>query len=106
MILKFKTSNATNFKSEIIKLINNGKLLTWEILTINNTEYLKHIGQWGDKGVIKLTTDDNNEHLTSQVFKFESYTGEVQDFEGYYLGRFCELIFVNFPKKFLSIDKN
>lgn len=106
MTLKFKTSNATNFKNEIIKLINDGRLSTWEILIIDGTEYLKHTGQWGQKGVIKLTKDNNNEYLTSQVFKFDSYTGEVKDFEGYYLGRFCELIFVNFPKNFSSIEKN
>ncbi len=106
MTLKFKTSNANDFKNEIIKLINEGKLSTWELLTINSTEYLKHIGQWGEKGAIKLTKDNDNKYLTSQVFKFDSYTGKVEDFEGYYLGRFCELIFVNFPKKFSSIDKN
>jgi len=50
MKLKFKTSNATDFKTEIIKIIEDEK-------------YLQHIRQWGEKGVIRLTPDDTNEYL-------------------------------------------
>lgn len=105
MILQFKTSNAINFKNEIIKLVEAGKLSTWDISTINGVKYLKHLGQWGEKGVAKLTSNNNNDYLSLEIFKFSSYKGEITDFEGYYLGRFCELIFVNFPEKFTSIEK-
>ena len=104
MTLKFKTSNATDFKSEIIKLIESGDLLTWKILTHNNEKYLKHVKQWGDKGVISLTTDSKNEYLISNIVLYKDSKENIEDFEGYYLGRFCELIFVNFPKKFTSIE--
>ena len=36
---------------------------------------------------------------------FQNVTQEVEDFEGYYLGRFCELIFVNFANEFSEIIK-
>jgi hypothetical protein len=31
-------------------------------------------------------------------------TEEIADIEGYYLGRFCELMFVNFLGRFTSIE--
>lgn len=105
MILHFKTSNAKNLKEEIIKLIEDEELSTWSILERNGTKYLKHTQQWGDKGVIELTVDSKNEYLISEVLKYQNSKIEVKDFEGYYLGRFCEVIFVNFPGKFSLIEK-
>jgi len=106
MKLLFKTTNPTALKNDIIKLIEGDKLETWEIIIDNGEKYMKHIGQWGDKGVIKLEIDNVNLKLIVQVFKFKLTTLNVEDFEGYYLGRFCELMFVNFPGQFTTIDKN
>lgn len=74
-------------------------------MTSENIKYLKHTQQWGDKGVIKLTAESIKGHLTVEVLKFQNVTEDVKDFEGYYLGRFCEIIFVNFPGRFSSIGK-
>lgn len=104
MKLLFKTTKPTTLKNEIVKLIEDGELETWKIHVHSEEKYLKHIGQWGDKGVIKLAID-NNKTLITQVLKFEKVTEKVEDFEGYYLGRFCELMFVNFPNRFTTIDK-
>jgi hypothetical protein len=71
----------------------------------NDTKYIKHTKQWGEKGVIKMVADTPNTQLTLEVFKFKSTAEDVKDFEGYYLGRFCEIIFVNFTNKFSSIVK-
>jgi hypothetical protein len=105
MKLSFKTTNPITLKNDIIKLIEDDELQTWEIDEISGEKYLKHIGQWGDKGVIKLTIDNIKKTLIIQVMKFKNVTENVVDFEGYYLGRFCEIIFVNFPNKFTTIDK-
>jgi len=105
MKLLFKTENPTTFKKDILKVIEDGDLKTWEIFKDSEEKYLKHIGQWGDKGVIKLSIDDSRNILIVQVFKFNNVTENVEDFEGYYLGRFCELIFVNFPDRFTIIYK-
>ena len=105
MKLLFKTTNPTSLKNDITKLVEDGELETWEIYTNSGEKYLKHVGQWGDKGVIKLAVDNENRKLIIQVKKFTSVTENVTDFEGYYLGRFCELMFVNYPNRFSTIDK-
>lgn len=105
MKLEFKLSNPSSLRNDIIKMIEDGDLQTWEIHSHKNIKYLKHTGQWGEKGVIILTPDDNNKKMEVEVLKFEKTKEDVTDFEGYYLGRFCELIFVNFPNRFTSIDR-
>jgi len=105
MKLLFKTSNPSKLKSEIISLIENGDKKTWDIKTINNIKYLKHTQQWGEKGVIELTFSDSKKQLMVEVRKFQKVEEDVSDFEGYYLGRFCEIIFVNFPDRFTHIEK-
>lgn len=105
MKLIFNTANANQLKSDIIKLIEDEELKTWSIMESDAKKYLKHTQQWGDKGVIQITTDTTNRKLTAEVLKFERVKEDVKDFEGYYLGRFSEIIFVNFPNRFTSIDK-
>lgn len=105
MKLLFKTTNPTSLKNDITRFVENGELETWEIFLNSEEKYLKHIGQWGDKGVIKLLVNNLINTLTIQVFKFNKVTDNIEDFEGYYLGRFCELMFVNYPNRFTNIDK-
>lgn len=105
MKLLFKTTNAETLRSSIIKMIEDEELKTWSVMTSENVKYLKHTQQWGEKGVISLEANNTKGHLAVIVLKFKNVTEDVKDFEGYYLGRFCELIFVNFPGKFTSIDR-
>ncbi len=105
MKLLFKTTNAETLKAAIFKMIEDNELKTWSITTSESVKYLKHTQQWGDKGVILLTANNTKGHLSAEVLKFKSITEDVKDFEGYYLGRFCEIIFVNFPGRFTSIEK-
>ena len=103
MKLSFNAANSNILKNDIIKLIEDGELKTWEIFTQSNIKYLRHIGQWGDKGVIELTPNNNNTILVAKVLGFKDAT--IEDFEGYYYGRFCELIFVKFQDRYTSIGK-
>lgn len=105
MKLDFKTTNPSSLRNDIIKMIEDGELQTWEIHLSDNHKYIKHIGQWGKKGVIKLTPDDINKKLEVQVVKFQNIKENLEDFEGYYYGRFCELGFVNFKNRFTSIER-
>lgn len=105
MKLNFKTTNPTKLKSDILKSIEEEDLKTWHIHESEKEKYIKHTKQWGDKGVIKMTIDSLNNQLIVEVLKFKSTTEDVKDFEGYYLGRFCEIIFVNFQNNFNSIIK-
>ena len=105
MKLLFKTTNPESLEADIIEMIEAGKLQTWTIQTSESIKYLKHTWQWGEKGVIQLTASSTLGHLKVEVLKFKSTTEAVKDFEGYYLGRFCELIFLNFPDRFTSIGK-
>lgn len=105
MKLDFKTSNPSSLRNDIIKIIEDGELQTWEIHLFQNHKYIKHIGQWGEKGVIQLTPDDINKKMEVKVLKFESTEDNLEDFEGYYYGRFCELVFVNFKNRFASIER-
>ena len=104
MKLLFKTTNPTKLKADILKLIDDEELKTWSVLVSESIKYLNHIQQWGDKAVVKIEVDTNGQ-LIVQVRKFKNVTEEIEDFEGYYLGRFCEIIFVNFPNNFTSIAK-
>lgn len=103
MELIFKTTNSNKLNLAILSLIDDGKLKTWEILEDEGKKYIKHTKQWGEKGVIQMEIDDKNQTLIVRVLKFKGIEEIVKDFEGYYLGRFCEIIFVNFPKNFSSI---
>jgi len=105
MKLLFKCANAETVRSAIYKLIEDGDLKTWSLTEIENVLYLKHTQQWGDKGVIKLIVNSKNDSLIAEVFKFKKVTEEVKDFEGYYLGRFCEIILVNFATRFTAIER-
>jgi len=105
MKLDFKSSNPSSLRNDIITMVEDDELQTWEIHLSENHKYLKHTGQWGEKGVIKLTPDNINKKMEVQVLKFKNTEGDVRDFEGYIYGRFCELIFVNFTNKFTSIDR-
>lgn len=105
MKLHFKTTNPNKLKSDILKSIEDEDLKTWKINESDNIKYIKHTQQWGEKGVISMIADIKNNQLTIEVLKFKSTTEAVKDFEGYYLGRFCEIIFVNFPNDFTSIVK-
>lgn len=105
MKLLFKTTNPEALKADIIKIIEDEKLKTWSINDRDGVKYLKHTQQWGDKGVIKLTVDKIKGGLIAEVLRFKGVTEEVKDFEGYYYGRFCEIVFVNFPMRFTSIDR-
>jgi len=86
-------------------MIENSDLKTWEIFEYKNNKYLKHVGQWGEKGVIQLTPDNTNQKMKVAVLGFKDVDLKVKDFEGYYYGRFCELIFVNFCDHFSLISK-
>ena len=96
MDLYFETTAPTSLKNDIISSIEDGELRTWSILERDGIKYLKHT---------KLEIDSNKKYLISKVLKFKNTNDEVKDFEGYYLGRFCELIFVNFPSRFTKIEK-
>lgn len=103
MELIFKTTNPNKLNLAILSLIDGGKLKTWEILEDEGIKYIKHTKQWGEKGVIQMEIDDEKQKLIVRVLKFDGIAENVKDFEGYYLGRFCEIIFVNFPNNFSSI---
>lgn len=105
MKLLFKTTSPTKLKTDIFKLIEDEELKTWDLIESDNVKYIKHIKQWGEKGVIEMEVDSANNQLIVKVLKFKNTTEEVKDFEGYYLGRFCEIIFVNFSNNFTSIVK-
>lgn len=105
MKLHFKTTNPNKLKSDILKSIEEEDLKTWEINESNDTKYIKHTKQWGDKGVIEMIADTPNNQLTVKVRKFKKTIENIEDFEGYYFGRFCEIIFVNFQNNFTSIIK-
>ncbi|WP_192821291.1 hypothetical protein [Rufibacter sp. LB8] len=105
MKLLFKTAAPNKLKKDIIALIEDKSLNTWAIHEDEDTKYLKHTKQWGEKGVIQLLANSEKKHLSVEVLKFKKEKAEVKDFEGYYLGRFCEIIFVNFATKYSSIER-
>lgn len=105
MKLLFKTSQPLKLRKDIVDLVRSNQLETWSILVHSNEEYLKHTGQWGKKGVIQLSVENATASLVAEVLKFKETDEDVADFEGYYLGRFCELMFVNFADRFNSIVK-
>lgn len=106
MKLLFKTNTPNKLKKSILTLIDEGDLKTWGIHEYKNEKYIKHTQQWGEKGVVEMKINNEENLLEVRILAFESTEENVEDFEGYYLGRFCEIIFVNFPNSFTSINKN
>jgi len=105
MKLHFIVSRANGLKDKIIKMIINGELENWDIYINKKYKYLIHNSHCGDKGVIKLRSIEENTKLEVKVLPFDGFESNLSDFEGYYYGRFCELIFVNFSNRFSSIIK-
>ena len=106
MELLFKTHVPNKLKTSVLTLIDEGHLKTWEIDKTDDNKHIKHTQQWGDKGVIEMEVDSKEKQLIVRVIPYDNTIGNVEDFEGYYLGRFCEIIFVNFPNSFTAINKN
>ena len=105
MELLIKTNTPNKLKTSILSLIDEGDLKTWEIDKTDDNKHIKHNQQWGDKGVIEMEVDGEQKQLIIRVIPFKNTVGIIEDFEGYYLGRFCEIIFVNFSDSFSSIHK-
>ncbi len=103
MELTIITSDAQKIHDEIIKLVESGELKTWKIHLHQKVKYLKHTEQWGKKGVIKLSQQRNNKLLVT-VLKYTDSTDALRDFEGYYYGRFVEILFVQFQAEFTAIE--
>jgi hypothetical protein len=105
MKLLFKSQTPDRLESEIFTLTSESDLKTWEIHMSENKRYLKHTQQWGEKGVISLKVDKVRNYVIVEVLKYINIEEDIKNFEGYYLGRFCELMFVYFPNQFSSIEK-
>ena len=106
MELRFITKTPINLKTSILKLIEVGDLKTWKIDTSDDKQHIFHTSQWGEKGVIEMEVDTIQKQLLARVIPYHHSVEIIQDFEGYYLGRFCEILFVNFPNSFISILKS
>lgn len=104
MELNIITSDPQKLHDEIIKLVESGELKTWKIHTHKGVKYLKHTVQWGEKGVISLSPQRNNKKLLVTVLKYTVSTDELSDFEGYYYGRFVEILFVYLQTKITAIE--
>lgn len=105
MKLLLESANPENLKNAIIKRIKEGQQETWNILEHDKIQYLRHTGNVGNKGVVKLSVNIFKNSLVAEIVKFEGIEDNLGDFEGYILGRFCEIIFVNFRDEFTSIKK-
>lgn len=103
MILYFKTNAPYRLRASIIELVESEELRTWEIFVNDGKKYLAHTGQWGEKGAIYITRETGQ--LKVEVLSFDETEDPVEDFEGYYLGRFCELMFNHFKESYTIIDK-
>lgn len=106
MKLLFESANPENWKNAIIKRSKEGQQETWNILEHNRIQYLRHTGNVGNKGVVQLSINTLNNTLIAEIVKFEGIEDNVEDFEGYILGRFCEIVFVNFNDEFTNIKKS
>ena len=105
MKLLLECKRPDDLKARIIKRVEEGKQETWKILIHENIKYLQHIGQWAEKGVVSLTNNFIPIGLAVEVLPFKNVKESNSDFEGYLLGRFFEIIFVNYSDEFTSIKK-
>jgi hypothetical protein len=105
MELLFKTGTPIKLKKLILNSIEEGDIKTWEIDKSDNKKHIFHTSQWREKGVIEMEVDSVKKQLIVRIIPYDEFKDILKDFEGYYLGRFCEIIFVNFPNLFNSIEK-
>lgn len=108
MVLKFYTENPLQLENDIMQLVESGKLRTWEVQEgVMRDKYLIHTPiQWRGKGAIELCSADDEENTYLEVNVIVANEGdEANRDRGYFLGRFCELMFVNFNNRFSVIEK-
>lgn len=101
--LKVTTDIGELLKAEILAFVRDHKANTW-IIHHEHKDYLKHLKHWGEKGVIGLSTrTDEPETLYIDVIRFNRVEQDLDEFAGFYLGRFCELLFMYFPDRISAI---
>lgn len=96
------TKNAKNLLSKISKSITDNKLKTWDIIkdSENNDLFSHTPDQWKEKAMLKSKI--NTENLKFIICWWEGEEPE-EKVKGYILGRFIEVLMVNFRKEFENI---
>ena len=98
MEIELFTRNGENLINQIFS-VEKEKVETWVIREANGKKYLTHKPeQWKDKALFGLSHDD--EKVIIKLMRWDNKVEPNEDIKGYYMGRFTELLLVNFKDKF------
>lgn len=99
MKIEIYTTKGANLVAEIFSAVENEDVKTWVVRKdANNTKYLTHKPeQWYDKALFNIVSTSDRVSISITWWKDKEPT---EDIKGYYMGRFTELLLVNFKDKF------
>ena|SRR6185312_9570584 len=97
------TTASAQLVAAIDKAMNDESLKTWEIVKSKEGEilYTHTPGQWNQKALIERQANQGNVLFT--ITYWQGKTQPSKDEEGYYFGRFTEILLVHFRNYFSKL---
>lgn len=99
MKITIPTAAGAALKKKIFDAVEDETLKTWEVRTDNsNVEFLTHKPeQWYDRSLLKFTVNKDALIINATFWRSK---GADQAANGYYIGRFTEILLVHFSDDF------
>ena len=104
MYIKATSGNSSQLVSAIDKTMTANELRTWELVKSKEGEiYYTHTpGDWNGKAIIGRQANDGN--VTFTITHWSNVPKPSLDVEGYYFGRFTEVLLVHFRAYFTRLE--
>jgi hypothetical protein len=104
MRIEIYTKTGESLIRQIFSAIENEDVKTWVIKkNKDGDKFLTHKPeQWCDKALFGLKATDDK--VTISLHWWEKIGEPADDIKGYYIGRFTELLLVNFKEKFTKFE--
>lgn len=104
MKIEIYTKQGESLIKQIFSAVENENVKTWVLKkNIDGDKFLTHKPeQWCDKVLLGLKATD--EKVIVSLYWWENTGEPADDIKGYYIGRFTELLLVNFKEKFTKFE--
>lgn len=104
MRIEIYTKSGENLIKQIFSAVEKESIKTWVIRTDRQEKkYLTHKPeQWCDKALFGMRATDDK--VIISLYWWDSHNEPTEEIKGYYMGRFTELLLVNFRDKFTKFE--
>jgi len=106
MEIRINCGNPSILKNKIIIDAEDGVLRTWEVCSGKiNGKILTHTAdQYGNKALLVLTPDDENNVLKGHLTKWENSDDIDYAIKAIYIGRFAQAVLTHYEQSFKDIN--